>query len=207
MGRKAKERIEKITVPDVKDIKNQRQQNTYKKEDWVSSMDTLGSRMNPPRSRNVIKLAIRKPGNPGRRQNNCYNVPEWQKWFDDSKAEIEYIQKDANGGERSTNVLDEKKSLELEKLRLYNSAKKFENEQALGRVNDIEETTQVISSLFLEFASTLRSSEDTMASRVVGAESMGAAKKIIHQEIRSAFEKMAIPSAFIPRIYFTKYLA
>lgn len=88
---------------------------------FAKSQTELGLYLTPPRDRKIIQKALKLEGNPGRSKDGRYEVEEWQAFL---KANFASLSDPTSGP-------DDKRALEVERLRLQNA--KLEFELSVGR--------------------------------------------------------------------------
>jgi hypothetical protein len=81
---------------------------------YAKNQTELGQKLVPPRDRKIIQLAIKRPGNPGRKPDGRYPIAAWQEFINQNFASA------------NLEAQPDKLKLELARLSLQNQKLEFE---------------------------------------------------------------------------------
>ena len=147
---------------------------------YAKNQTDLGGYLAPPRDRKIIQRAMKLEGNPGR-SGMGYNVVEWQGFVNAHFASL---------SDPSVTGPDDKRNLEMEKLRLQNSKLLFDLEVKKKDYTANVDVEQWVGQMVMEAKRTLLSIPAKLAQVVIGQTEVEAEKRM-REEIIQALDKLA----------------
>jgi len=147
---------------------------------YAANQTDLGGYLAPPRDRKIIQRAMKLEGNPGR-TGQGYHIQEWQAFVNANFASL---------SDPSVTGPDDKRNLEMEKLRLQNEKLKFELQVKQKDYTANADVEQWVGQMVMEAKRTLLSIPAKLAPVVIGQTEVEAEKRM-REEIVLALESLA----------------
>lgn len=147
---------------------------------YAKNQTELGGYLQPPRDRKIIQQALKMEGNPGRTLDGRYHIQEWQGFIHANFQSL--LDPSAGGG-------DDKRNLEMEKLRLQNAKLQFELQIKQKDYSANADIEQWVGQMVMEAKRALLAIPSKLAPVVIGLDEVGAEKRM-HEEINLALEKL-----------------
>jgi hypothetical protein len=151
---------------------------------YAKSQTELCSYLTPPRDRKTVQAALKVEGNPGRSKDGRYEIAEWQEWIARNMPPGVGLLGAGGGGS------DDKRNLEMERLRLQNEKLKFELEVKRKDFTANTDVEQWVGKMVMEAKRALLSLPAKLAPVVIGQTEVEAEKRM-REEIVYALDKLS----------------
>lgn len=144
---------------------------------YASSQVELAKRLNPPRDRKIVQLALKLPNNPGKTSNGRYHVAEWEV-FINANFDSDYEPPNSD-----------KLALEMQKLQLQNEKLEFELSVRRRDFSSNKDIEQWVGEMVMAAKRVLLAIPAKCAPQVVGRTEVEA-EKILKEEINAALDQL-----------------
>ncbi|EIQ01063.1 hypothetical protein OpiT1DRAFT_05629 [Opitutaceae bacterium TAV1] len=146
---------------------------------FAKNQTELGGYLTPPRDRKIIQKALKMEGNPGRSKDGRYHIQEWQGFINANFASLT----DPTVGP------DDKRNLEVERLRLQNQKLEFELNVRRNEYTANVDVEAWVGDLVIRAKTVLCKIPGTCAPLVVGRTEVDA-ERILREEIVEALGQL-----------------
>jgi hypothetical protein len=144
---------------------------------YAKNQTDLGQRLVPPRDRKIIQLAMKRPGNPGRKPDGRYPLVAWQEFINQNFASA------------NLEAQPDKLKLEMERLRLQNQKLEFELSVKRKDFSSNVDVEQWVGDLVMSAKRVLLAIPAKLAPQVIALDEVQAELRM-REEINSALAQL-----------------